>query len=105
MNRLCTGLFLWLAFSLSAAAGRVPETGHDEVVYYADAYAAHYADSERAGPRTHHPGVRVESKSSVLKGRHGADAADAGYRGWTMACTTLSIFQKTSPAGFNTWPI
>ena len=43
MRRLCTGLFLWLALSLSAAAGIVPENGHDEVVYYADAYAAHYA--------------------------------------------------------------
>ena len=43
MNQLRAGLFLWVAFSSSAVAGRLPETGHDEVVYYADAYAAHYA--------------------------------------------------------------
>ena len=30
MIRLCAGLFLWLALSLSAAAGTMPETGHDE---------------------------------------------------------------------------
>ena len=42
MIRLCAGLFLWLALSLTAAAGTMPETGHDEMVYYADAYAAHY---------------------------------------------------------------
>jgi len=42
MIRLCTGVFLWLALSFSAAAGTLPENGHDEVVYYADAYAAHY---------------------------------------------------------------
>jgi soluble lytic murein transglycosylase-like protein len=42
MNQLCTGLLLWLAFSASAAVGMVPDNRHDEVVYYADAYAAHY---------------------------------------------------------------
>ena len=42
MTRLCAGLFLWLAFSASAAVGMVPEIGHDEEVYYADAYASHY---------------------------------------------------------------
>jgi soluble lytic murein transglycosylase-like protein len=42
MTELWAGVFLWLAFSASAAAGIVSETGHDEVVYYADAYAAHY---------------------------------------------------------------
>jgi len=42
MIRACTELLLWLALSLSAAAGTLPESGHDEVVYYADAYAAHY---------------------------------------------------------------
>ena len=42
MTRLCAGLFLWLVFSVSAAMGMVPETGHEEGVYYADAYAAHY---------------------------------------------------------------
>ncbi len=42
MIRLCTGLCLLLAFSFSAAASTAPEAGHDEVVYYADAYAAHY---------------------------------------------------------------
>jgi soluble lytic murein transglycosylase-like protein len=42
MTRLWVGVFLWLAFSASATAGIVSETGHDEVVYYADAYAAHY---------------------------------------------------------------
>ena len=42
MIRLCTGIFLWLAFSLYSVASTAPETGHQEVVYYADAYAAHY---------------------------------------------------------------
>ena len=42
MTELWAGVFLWLAFSASAAAGIVSETGHDEVVYYADSYAAHY---------------------------------------------------------------
>jgi soluble lytic murein transglycosylase-like protein len=42
MTQLRVGVFLWLAFSASAAAGIISETGHDEVVYYADAYAAHY---------------------------------------------------------------
>ena len=42
MIRLGTGVFLWVMFSLSAAASTAPEAGHDEVVYYADAYAAHY---------------------------------------------------------------
>jgi soluble lytic murein transglycosylase-like protein len=42
MTRLRVGVFLWLAFSASATAGIVSETGHDEVVYYADSYAAHY---------------------------------------------------------------
>jgi soluble lytic murein transglycosylase-like protein len=31
-----------LAFSVSTVVGIVPETGHDEEVYYADAYASHY---------------------------------------------------------------
>lgn len=43
MNRLRAGLLLWLAFSHVALAGAMPEAGHDEAVYYADAYAAHYA--------------------------------------------------------------
>jgi soluble lytic murein transglycosylase-like protein len=42
MIRLFTEVLLLLVFSLSAAAGRFPETGHDKEVYYADAYAAHY---------------------------------------------------------------
>ena len=42
MTELWAGVFLWLAFSASATAGIVSETGHDEVVYYADSYAAHY---------------------------------------------------------------
>ena len=42
MIQLCIGLCLLLAFSHSAAARTAPEAGHDEVVYYADAYAAHY---------------------------------------------------------------
>jgi soluble lytic murein transglycosylase-like protein len=42
MTQLWVGAFLWLAFSASAAAGIVSETGHDEVAYYADSYAAHY---------------------------------------------------------------
>jgi soluble lytic murein transglycosylase-like protein len=42
MIRACAELLLWLVLSLSAAAGSLPESGHDEVVYYADAYAAHY---------------------------------------------------------------
>ena len=42
MNQLRAGLFLWVAFSSSVVAGRLPETGHAEMVYYANAYAAHY---------------------------------------------------------------
>ena len=42
MIRLFTEVLLLLVFSLSAAAGRFSETGHDKEVYYADAYAAHY---------------------------------------------------------------
>ena len=35
-------VLLGICFAVPAAAASVPETGHDEVVYYADAYAAHY---------------------------------------------------------------
>ena len=42
MMRVCAGLYLWLALPLSAAVVTLPENGHDEAVYYADAYAAHY---------------------------------------------------------------
>jgi soluble lytic murein transglycosylase-like protein len=42
MIRLCAGVLLGLAISVSAAAIPFPEAGHEETVYYADAYAAHY---------------------------------------------------------------
>ena len=42
MIRFCAELFLGLSLALSAAAGTLPQSGHDEAVYYADAYAAHY---------------------------------------------------------------
>jgi len=42
MIRFCSELFLGLSLALSAAAGTLPQSGHDEAVYYADAYAAHY---------------------------------------------------------------
>lgn len=42
MKRLFVGLILCVSFSLPAGAARIPEAGHDEVVYYANAYAEHY---------------------------------------------------------------
>ena len=42
MIRFCAEMFLGLSLALSAAAGTLPQSGHDEAVYYADAYAAHY---------------------------------------------------------------
>ena len=35
-------VLLGICLAVPAAAASVPEAGHDEVVYYADAYAAHY---------------------------------------------------------------
>jgi soluble lytic murein transglycosylase-like protein len=42
MTRRRTELLVLLALSLPAFAGTAPENSRDEVVYYADAYAAHY---------------------------------------------------------------
>ena len=42
MMRICAVVLLGLAISLSAAAAQLPESGHEEAVYYADAYATHY---------------------------------------------------------------
>src|ERR1700692_4756261 len=103
MIRLCTGLFLWLALSLSAAAGVVPENGHDEAVYYADAYAAHYEIPKELV----HAIITQESgwnPSAVsAKGAMGLMQLMPATRRST-ACATLLILQKISPAGFDILP-
>lgn len=42
MKRLLVGLLLCIAFAFPAVAARIPEAGHPEIVYDADAYALHY---------------------------------------------------------------
>jgi soluble lytic murein transglycosylase-like protein len=42
VNYLVAALLICAGYSLSAVGQKAPETGHDDVVYYADAYAAHY---------------------------------------------------------------
>ena len=104
MIQLCIGLCLSLAFSHSAAASTAPEAGHDEVVYYADAYAAHYQIPKELVHAliTQESGWNPRAISS--KGAMGlmqlmpATAADYGVR------APFDV-QKTSPAGFVAWPI
>ena len=69
------------------------------------AYAAHYEIPKELV----HAIITQESgwnpRAVSRKGRHGADAADAGYRCSVWRAKSLLIFQKISPAGFDTWPI